>query len=185
MNIWGSTPIIAFRFGAIFRNTCLALSAWGQNSVRLIPGEQVESTAPNVSRLTKTCCEPIPTDIVCAGIGENGHLAFNDPPVADFHDPVMVKVVRLDRSLPRAAAQRRLLRTDLDDVLTHAYTLTMPALLMRAPVVSVVVPGPRKANAVLTTLRGPISESCPASALRQAPRSARLYLDREAARLVL
>ena len=60
---------------------------------------------------------------------------------------------------------------------THAYTLTIPALL-RAPVVSVVVPGPRKANAVLTTLRGPISESCPATALRRHP-GAKLYLDRE------
>jgi glucosamine-6-phosphate deaminase len=51
-------------------------------------------------------------------------------------------------------------------------------------VVSVVVPGARKANAVLTTLRGPISEACPATALRRHP-GAKLYLDRESARLVL
>jgi glucosamine-6-phosphate deaminase len=61
--------------------------------------------------------------------------------------------------------------------------LTIPALL-RAPVVSVVVPGPRKANAVLTTLRGPISEACPGTALRR-HEGAKLYLDRESARLVL
>jgi len=66
---------------------------------------------------------------------------------------------------------------------THGYTLTIPALLS-APVVSVVVPCPHKANAVLTTLRGPISEACPATALRRHP-GAKLYLDRDAARLVL
>ena len=71
----------------------------------------------------------------------------------------------------------------LADVPTHAYTLTIPALLA-APVVSVVVPGPRKANAVLTTLRGPISESCPATALRRHA-GAKLYLDRDSARLVM
>ena len=119
---------------------------------------------------------------MCAGIGENGHLAFNDPPVADFLDPVLVKVVRLD-----AACRAQQLNDGCfekpTDIPTHAYTLTIPALLS-APVVSVVVPGPRKANAVLTTLRGPISESCPATALRQ-HKGARLYLDRDAARLVI
>ena len=151
------------------------------DQLRLIPGEQVE-------RPLLTCLgyEDVlrdnPTDIVCAGIGENGHLAFNDPPVADFVDPVLVKVVRLD-----AACRNQQLNDGcferLSDVPTHGYTLTIPAL-MRAPVVSVVVPGPRKANAVLTTLQGPINEACPATALRRHP-GARLYLDRESARLVL
>jgi glucosamine-6-phosphate deaminase len=153
----------------------------GADRLKLIAGEQVE-------RPLQTCLayEDVllanPTDIVCAGIGENGHLAFNDPPVADFLDPVLVKVVRLD-----AACRNQQLNDGcferLADVPTHAYTLTIPALL-RAPAVSVVVPGPRKANAMLTTLRGPISESCPASALRRHP-GARLYLDLESARLVL
>jgi glucosamine-6-phosphate deaminase len=153
----------------------------GQDRLRLIPGEQTD-------RPLQTCLayedllRANPTDIVCAGIGENGHLAFNDPPVADFLDPVLVKVVRLDapcrnQQLNDGCFER------LEDIPTHAYTLTIPALL-RAPVVSVVVPGPRKANAVLTTLRGPISESCPATALRRHA-GARLYLDRESARLVL
>jgi glucosamine-6-phosphate deaminase len=153
----------------------------GPDRMRLIPGEQVD-------RPLQTCLDyedvlrAHPTDIVCAGIGENGHLAFNDPPGADFLDPVLVKVVRLD-----AACRNQQLNDGcferLDDVPTHAYTLTIPALL-RAPVVSVVVPGARKANAVLTALRGPICEACPATALRRHP-GARLYLDREAARLVL
>jgi glucosamine-6-phosphate deaminase len=148
---------------------------------RLIAGEQVE-------RPLQTCLayEDIlraePPDIVCAGIGENGHLAFNDPPVADFQDPVLVKVIRLDPAC-RAQQQYDGGFERISDVPTHGYTLTIPALLS-APVVSVVVPGPRKANAVLTTLRGPISEACPATALRRHP-GAKLYLDREAARLVL
>jgi glucosamine-6-phosphate deaminase len=149
--------------------------------LRLIPGEQT-------GRPLETCLEyedrlkAEPPDIVCAGIGENGHLAFNDPPVADFLDPVLVKVVRLDAAC-RAQQINDGCFAQPANVPTHAYTMTMPALLA-APVASVVVPGPRKANAVLTTLRGPINESCPASALRRHP-GAKLYLDRDAARLVM
>ncbi len=156
----------------------LGLSA---DRLRLIPGEQAE-------RPLKTCLDyedrlgAEPTDIVCAGIGENGHLAFNDPPVADFLDPVLVKVVRLDAAC-RAQQLNDGCFDRVEDVPTHAYTLTVPALL-KASFLSVVVPGPRKAEAVLNTLRGPISESCPASILRRHP-GATLFLDREAARLVL
>jgi glucosamine-6-phosphate deaminase len=151
------------------------------SQLRLIPGEQTD-------RPLATCLayedllRSEPSDIVCAGIGENGHLAFNDPPVADFLDPVLVKVVRLDpvcrtQQVSDGCFER------ISDVPAHAYTLTIPALLL-APVVSVVVPGTRKANAVLTTLRGPISEACPATALRRHA-GAKLYLDRDSARLVL
>jgi len=150
-------------------------------ALHLIPGEKV-------SRPLRTCLEyedvlrDQPIDVVCAGIGENGHLAFNDPPVADFLDPVLVKVVRLD-PLCREQQVNDGGFAGIDEVPTHAYTLTVPALL-GAPVVSVVVPGPRKAAAVLATLKGPIAESCPASALRRHV-GARLYLDRESARLVV
>jgi glucosamine-6-phosphate deaminase len=153
----------------------------GPEQLRLIPGERAD-------RPLRTCLEyedllhAEPTDIVCAGIGENGHLAFNDPPVADFLDPVLLKVVRLDAACRNQQLHDARLER-LEDVPTHAYTMTLPGLL-RAPVVSVIVPGPRKANAVLNTLRGPINESCPATALRRHP-GARLYLDRDAARLVL
>jgi len=149
--------------------------------VRLIPGEQTD-------RPLQTCLAyeerllAEPPDIVCAGIGENGHLAFNDPPVADFLDPVLVKVVRLDAACRNQQVNDGCFER-LTDVPNHAYTLTIPALL-RAQVVSVVVPGPRKANAVLTTLQGPISEACPATALRRHP-GAKLYLDADSARLVL
>ena len=148
--------------------------------LRLIPGEATD-------RPLRTCLDyedrlkAEPTDVVCAGIGENGHLAFNDPPVADFLDPVQIKVVRLDHAC-RVQQVNDGCFDRLEDVPTHAYTLTMPALLS-APIVAVVVPGPRKAEAVLSTLNGPISESCPASALRR-HEGATLYLDRESARLV-
>jgi glucosamine-6-phosphate deaminase len=150
--------------------------------LRLIPGERVD-------RILATCLEyeqllkDEPTDIVCAGIGENGHIAFNDPPVADFHDPVLVKVVRLDHACRVQQVNDASCFREIDDVPTHAFTLTVPALL-RASFLAVVVPGPRKANAVLATLKGPIGEACPATALRNHP-GANLYLDRDSARLIL
>jgi glucosamine-6-phosphate deaminase len=149
--------------------------------LKLIAGERTE-------RPLETCLayEEVlrshPPDIVCAGIGENGHLAFNDPPVADFIDPLLVKLVRLDAACRAQQLNDGCFQT-MADIPTHAYTLTIPALLS-APVVSVVVPGPRKANAVLETLRGPISEACPATALRR-HLGARLYLDRESAKMVI
>jgi glucosamine-6-phosphate deaminase len=149
--------------------------------LRLIPGEQTD-------RPLKTCLDyedllrAEPPDIVCAGIGENGHLAFNDPPVADFLDPVLIKVVRLDQACRTQQLHDGCFQK-MEDIPTHAYTLTVPALLS-AGEVSVVVPGPRKAEAVLATLRGPIGEACPATALRRHS-GAILYLDRESARLVL
>ncbi len=121
-------------------------------------------------------------DLVCAGIGENGHLAFNDPPVADFADPLWVKAVKLDQACRLQQVHDGCFGR-IEDVPTHALTLTIPALLS-APVVSVVVPGPRKAEAIERTLRGPMNEQCPASALRTHP-GARLYLDRESASRVL
>jgi glucosamine-6-phosphate deaminase len=149
--------------------------------IHLIPGERA-------ARPLLPCLEyedllrDSPTDIVCAGIGENGHLAFNDPPVADFLDPVLIKVVRLDKPCREQQVHDGCFET-LDDVPTHAFTLTIPALLSAQTVV-VAVPGPRKTDAVLATLKGPVNESCPASALRRHD-GARLYLDRESAKYVI
>ncbi len=145
--------------------------------LRLIPGE--DRKRPLATCLAyEALLGASPTDVLCAGIGENGHLAFNDPPVADFLDPVKIKPVRLDHAC-RVQQVHDGCFSSIDDVPTHAYTLTIPALLS-APVVSLCVPGPRKAAAVRTALRGPISEDCPASALRRHA-GAVLFLDREAA----
>ena len=120
------------------------------------------------------------TIIICLGIGENGHLAFNDPPVAQFDDPKLVKVVELDAicrqqqvndgCFPRLGAVPRM-----------ALTLTIPAL-MSGGSLHCVVPGPHKARAV-RCLRGPMATSCPASILRRHP-SAHLYLDEDSAALL-
>jgi glucosamine-6-phosphate deaminase len=145
--------------------------------LRLIPGE--DAKRPLATCLAyEALLQASPTDVVCAGIGENGHLAFNDPPVADFLDPVKIKPVRLDHAC-RVQQVHDGCFAGIGDVPTHAYTLTIPALLA-APVVALCVPGPRKAEAVRSALRGPIAESCPASALRRHA-GAVLFLDRDAA----
>lgn len=122
-----------------------------------------------------------PVDIVCAGIGENGHMAFNDPHVADFEDPLMVKVVDLDRQCRQQQVNDGCFAT-LEQVPTHAMTLTMPTL-MAAPRLCCVVPGPTKAQAVKDTLTGPIDEACPATVMRRHP-NAILFIDRDAAVLL-
>lgn len=147
---------------------------------RLIPGERTD-------RPGQACLEyedllrAAPPELVCAGIGENGHLAFNDPPVADFLDPLGVKIVRLDRACREQQVHDGCFKT-MADVPTHAYTLTIPALLSASRLL-VMVPGPRKAQAVLDCLEGPIDESCPASALRNHP-GALLFLDCDSAALL-
>ncbi|MDH6260407.1 glucosamine-6-phosphate deaminase [Bradyrhizobium sp. BR13661] len=119
-----------------------------------------------------------PIDIVCLGIGVNGHLAFNDPPVADLHDAKQVKVVELDAICRRQQVDDKCFAT-LDDVPTHAITLTIPRLL-DARQLFCVVPGATKRAAVEQSLYGPIGAACPASALRTHPRCT-LYLDRDSA----
>lgn len=122
-----------------------------------------------------------PADLCACGIGENGHLAFNDPPYADFDDPLWVKVVQLDeRSRRQQVGEGHF--ASLDEVPTHAVTLTIPALLAAGRVLCI-VPEARKAEAVLAALRGPVTEDCPASYLRTQSH-ARLYLDPESSKLV-
>ncbi|MEQ9296954.1 MAG: glucosamine-6-phosphate deaminase [Cyclobacteriaceae bacterium] len=115
-----------------------------------------------------------PPDIVCLGIGENGHLAFNDPPVADFDDPQMVKIVELDHECRQQQVNDDCFDS-LELVPKTALTLTIPAL-MSAKHMCCVVPGSTKASAVRNTLEGEISTACPASILRK-HHSAVLYLD--------
>lgn len=119
-----------------------------------------------------------PVDMACIGIGENGHIAFNDPPVADFHDPHMVKSVELDEPCRKQQLGEGWFPT-MDDVPTHALTLTIPAI-MASREISCVVPDRRKADAVCRTLTNEISTTCPATILRTHSRCV-LYLDEEAA----
>ena len=122
-----------------------------------------------------------PLDIACIGIGENGHIAFNDPHVADFDDPHAVKVVSLDERC-RLQQVHDGCFPELNAVPTHALTLTIPAIVA-AKWVYCMVPGASKQEAVKATLEGPVSTKCPASVLRRHPR-ATLFLDSESAGLL-
>jgi glucosamine-6-phosphate deaminase len=122
-----------------------------------------------------------PIDVCCLGIGENGHLAFNDPPVAKFDDPLDVKVVTLDDACRRQQVGEGHFAS-VDGVPARAITVTIPALL-RADRVLAIVPDARKREPVRNALAGPISTACPASILRRAP-YATLYLDRESSSLL-
>lgn len=120
-------------------------------------------------------------DVVVMGIGENGHIAFNDPPVADFCDAHTVKAVKLDEICRNQQVNDGCF-TSIDQVPTHALTLTVPALT-RAPYLFCIVPAPAKAWAVRETLTGSIDEHCPASVLRTHD-NAVLYLDRDSAAML-
>lgn len=122
--------------------------------------------------------EQNPVDIVCLGIGENGHIAFNDPAVADFSDSALVKVVELD-AVCRQQQVNDGCFCGIEEVPTHAVTLTIPALC-RGKELFCVVPGIRKAHAVKQTCEGAIGEACPASVMRRHG-NAVLYLDRDSA----
>lgn len=123
-----------------------------------------------------------PADLCVLGIGENGHLAFNDPPVADFADPVWVKVVELEEACRRQQVGEGHFGS-LAEVPAHAVTLTIPAL-RSAKQMLCLVPERRRAEAVRGTLLGEVSTRCPGSILRQTPH-ARLFLDPESAAGVL
>jgi glucosamine-6-phosphate deaminase len=122
-----------------------------------------------------------PLDLCCAGIGENGHLAFNDPPVADFDDPRDVKVVELDDAC-RGQQVGEGHFAAVDAVPSQAITVTIPALL-RARVVFAVVPEARKREPVRHALHDPVSTACPATILRTRP-NVTMFLDADSAALV-
>lgn len=122
-----------------------------------------------------------PTDIVCMGIGENTHIAFNDPHVADFNDPEIVKIVDLDEVCRRQQVNDGCF-DHIDRVPVSALTLTVPALVC-ADYLFCIVPGKNKSAAVKYTLTEAISERYPASILRK-HKNGRLFLDKNSAELL-
>ena len=115
-------------------------------------------------------------DIVCMGIGENGHIAFNDPAFAKFDDEKAVKTVELDQICRHQQVNDGCFDS-IDKVPTHAVTLTIPTLV--APeYVFCIVPAPTKAKAVHTMLNGEIGEYCPCTILRRHS-NAVLYTDKD------
>lgn len=144
-----------------------------------VPGRSAgDSDLLQVCQEYEALLRTYPADLCALGIGENGHLAFNDPPFADFNDPVWVKIVTLDEVSRRQQAGEGHF-PDLDSVPTHAITLTIPALLAARKVLAI-VPEARKAEAVRRSLYGPVDPGCPGSILRQTAH-AHLYLDRDSA----
>lgn len=123
-----------------------------------------------------------PIDIIFLGIGENGHLAFNDPAVADFNDPKIVKIVKLDDVCRQQQVNDGCFKS-LDDVPKQAMTLTM-SFIMSVPHAICVVPTVRKADAVYNALLGSVTTACPASILRE-HKDAVLYLDKDSASQIL
>jgi glucosamine-6-phosphate deaminase len=143
---------------------------------------EIDGTAPDpegTSREYAARLRSANPQLCFLGIGENGHLAFNDPPVADFTDPLDAKVVQLDVICRRQQTAEGWF-SSIDQVPERAITLTIPALL-RVPTLIVSVPGGRKAKIVRRAFEEPISTNCPATILRAHP-NATIYLDSESAK---
>ena len=136
-------------------------------------GDSVEKLLARYSEILAQA----PIDVVCMGIGENGHIAFNDPDVADFDDPLPIKVVELDEECRRQQVNDGCFPT-FALTPTHAMTLTIPTLA-GAYRHFCSVPGQLKALAVRRTLEGPVTTACPASVMRTFP-NAKMYVDEDA-----
>ncbi len=145
-----------------------------------VPFHSIHYLRGNVSDSDDECerytelLKKFPTDIVCMGIGENTHLAFNDPHVADFNDIPYVKVVDLDNACRQQQVNDNCF-AKLMDVPTHALTLTIPALMI-ADNIYCVVPGANKSDAIFHTLNEEISSHYPSTILRKHHNSI-LFLD--------
>jgi len=168
----------AQRFGVFLRDRLFGKLPFGRIEY-LAPRANMDARqiAGEIERYSALIGEA-PIDIVCLGIGENGHIAFNDPGVADFNDPAKVKEVELDGKC-RLQQVHDGCFPDLGAVPERALSLSIPALMSGGRLFCV-VPGPTKAQAVRDMLKGPISEQCPASILRR-HHDCTLYLDAESA----
>lgn len=120
-------------------------------------------------------------DVCLMGIGENGHIAFNDPHVADFNDPLKIKKVDLDLKCRNQQVHDGCFAT-LDEVPEYALTLTVPTLFA-CDALFCVVPAPTKADAVKATVYGPVGEKCPATVMRLHSH-ATLYIDSDSGKYV-
>ena len=140
----------------------------------------VQDLDAEIARYTQLLNEA-PIDLAFVGFGENGHIAFNDPSVADFRDPATVKIITLDDACRRQQAGEGHFK-DVASVPLRALTITCTGLFRAAAWVCN-VPDLRKAEAVRNALEGPISEDCPASLVRNHPHSY-VFLDAPSASLL-
>jgi glucosamine-6-phosphate deaminase len=142
-------------------------------SVNYLKGD-VDDIDEEISRYEKLLKDH-PVDVACIGIGENGHIAFNEPSVADFNDSQYLKVIELEDACKRQQTNEGWFST-IDDVPEKAVTLTITAI-MDSKALCCTVPDERKSDAVYKALNDEISTSCPASILRK-HRNAVLFLDK-------
>ncbi|MBR5139816.1 MAG: glucosamine-6-phosphate deaminase [Clostridia bacterium] len=149
-------------------------------SVNCFNGQNPDPKA-ECERYTKLLLDN-PCDIIFMGIGENGHIAFNDPGFAFFNDPETVKIVKLDEVCRNQQVNDGCFAS-IDLVPTHAYTLTVP-IMMSAPKMMLVVPTALKAKAIHDTVLGPVTEMVPASVVRTHKGGAVLYTDEAGAKLI-
>ena len=165
------------RFGLFLKN-----AIFGKVDFKSV--NYINSNAPDIdgecARYTKLLTEN-PCDIVCLGIGENGHIAFNDPGVADFNDDKLIKTALLDDVCRNQQVNDGCFKT-IDDVPKYAVTLTCPTLFSGKNLFCI-VPAKTKANAVKHTLEDEITVDCPATILRKHS-SAILYLDSDSSELI-
>ena len=173
----GLDPAHSAGFGNFLRRAIFDRVPFGELFYMACPPDEAEAMCEKYTALL----EEYPPDLIFLGVGENGHLAFNDPAVADFNDPRRVKVVSLD-DVCRMQQVNDGCFASIDEVPRQALTLTMSQILA-IPHAIAVVPTARKARAVAAALRGPVCERCPASALRRHT-DARLYLDADSASLL-
>jgi glucosamine-6-phosphate deaminase len=149
--------------------------------VKMLEFNEVDGTAPDPAAVCQAYAEKLQSadpQLCLLGIGENGHLAFNDPGIADFNDPVDVKIVHLDSACRLQQSAEGWFNSPAD-VPEQAITLTIPALF-RVPKLIVSVPGMRKAKIMRRALEEEISTECPATILRTHP-DVTIYLDKESA----
>ena len=164
-------------FGNFLKNAIFGRAPFKSVNYINISATDADAECERYSKLL----EENPTDIVVMGIGENGHIAFNDPPVADFKDTKKVKPVELDEICRQQQVNDGCFAT-INDVPKMAITLTCPTLFS-GDYLFCIVPAPTKANAVKATVCGEIGEACPATILRRHT-NAILYLDPDSSSLL-
>ena len=165
-------------FRRFLKERLLAKLPCAVKSFTFVRGDAAD-TAGELARLEAAVRER-PIDLACIGIGENGHIAFNDPP-ADFEAKAAYCIVRLDR-VCRMQQVGEGWYPDLDAVPTHAFSMTVPQI-MAAKSIAVIVPDERKVKAVAGAVDGPLTNMCPSSILRNHP-DCTLFLDPPAASLL-
>jgi glucosamine-6-phosphate deaminase len=164
-------------FGNFLRDHIFGLADFKTVNYINISAEDAVAECERYSRLLAE----YPTDIVVMGIGENGHIAFNDPPVADFNDKKAVKPVALDEICRNQQVNDGCF-AKIEDVPTTAITLTVPTLFA-GDYLFCIVPAKTTANAVYATINNEINEKCPATVLRL-HKNAILYLDGDSSALL-